>query len=107
MTTAPGIDDPQPCRLCGGAFTVRALLERAAWFWPTVDVVVSATPCCGASEELRLADGRVERGYVYAAGGPHFCGMETYDAPALKVTRAGDRLTCTLDGVARALEARR
>jgi len=79
------IDSIQKCKLCGGSFTVRAVLDLANHFWPEVDVVVCGSPCCDHREELRVEDGKVERGYVYAAGSAHFCGMEEYDVPTLEV----------------------
>ncbi|MBN1269339.1 MAG: hypothetical protein JXB04_07120 [Kiritimatiellae bacterium] len=96
--TLPTIDSPQTCRLCGGRFTVRALLDRITHFWPEVDVVVSDSPCCHTAEELRIEDRKVERGYVYAAGAPHFCGMEVYDAPTLELKEKQDTLVFVLDG---------
>ena len=98
------IDDTRTCPLCGGSFTVRALLDRVASFWPEVGVVVSGVPCCGRPEELRISDGLVERGYVYAAGSPHFCGMEEYVVLGLKVREKGDRLVFVLDGDERTVE---
>lgn len=101
---SPAIDDARACGLCGGSFTVRELLDRVASFWPEVDVVVSRSACCGGPEELRISDGLVERGYVYAAGAPHFCGMEEYVVPGLEVREKGDRLVFALDGDERTAE---
>jgi hypothetical protein len=100
-------DAPQTCRLCGGSFTVRGLVEAVTHVWSAVDVAVSKAPCCGVPEELRLTNGRVERGYVYAAGAPHFCGMEVYEVPGLRGVAKGDALVFELDGVRRDIPRKR
>jgi hypothetical protein len=100
-------DSPQTCRLCGGTFTVRALVEGLTHFWREVDVAVAEAPCCRATEELRIVNGRVERGYVYAAGAPHFCGMEVYEVPGLRGVAKGDALVFELDGVRRDIPRKR
>ncbi|HSJ52604.1 MAG TPA: hypothetical protein VLC52_02565 [Anaerolineae bacterium] len=107
MAEPAGIDAAQRCLRCGGSFTVRALVERIAWFWPEVDVAVSALPCCQAVEELRLEDRKVWRGYVYAAGAPHFSPMEACEAPALVLKRNDSVLVFELDGVERVVERKR
>ena len=83
------IDDPQPCRLCGGTFTIRALIEAAFRYWPSLNVVYSRSPCCQSQEELEVHSNKVIRGYTYAAGAPHFCGMEEYDAPGIVLACQG------------------
>lgn len=74
---------PISCSRCEGSYTVLDLVERAEDWWRNVDVVRSTTPCCAAREEIRIEPGKVGRGYVYAAGGPHFCGMVEYVCPEI------------------------
>lgn len=107
MTIKAGIDAQQACNLCGGRFTIRAIIERISSFWPEVDVVVSETPCCHALEELRIENKRVWRGYIYAAGAPHFCGVEEYEVPTLELKRKDSVLVFELDGVEQIVEKNR
>ena len=83
------LDELQPCPLCGGTFTVRALIEAAFRYWPALNVVYSRSPCCQAQEELEVHTNRVVRGYIYAAGTPHFCGMDEYEVPGLALEQRG------------------
>ena len=92
------IDTKQKCKLCGGTFTVRDLLRLADHYWPELDVVCCKAPCCDHTEELRIENGTIERGYVYAAGAPHFAGMEEYDVPTLELEKKKRDLVFTLDG---------
>lgn len=92
------IDSPQTCKLCGGTFTLRAVLEAAEKYWPALDVTFAARPCCGARDELQLRPNIVWHGYLYAAGQPHFAGMEEYAVPGLTVRAGLDGITFTLDG---------
>ena len=84
------LDELQSCPLCGGTFTVLALIEAAFRYWPALNVVYSRSPCCQVQEELEIHTDKVIRGYIYAAGAPHFCGMDEYDAPGLKLDRHGE-----------------
>lgn len=77
------VSDPQSCRLCGGSYTIRSVIEAAHRYWPSLHLVYSRRTCCGATEEFEVQPGKVVIGYIYAAGAPHFCGMEEYDAPGL------------------------
>jgi hypothetical protein len=84
--------------LCGGTFTVRAVLESAEKYWPMLDVVFATRPCCGAREELQLRPNGVWCGYLYAAGAPHYAAMEEYAAPGLELFSSPNGLRFTLDG---------
>ncbi|MDF7809642.1 hypothetical protein P4E94_19545 [Pontiellaceae bacterium B12219] len=92
------IDTIQKCKLCGGRFTIREVLSQPKYFWPEVDVVVCKASCCDHKEELSIKNNKVERGYVYAAASPHFCGMEIYDVPSLQLIENKDRLVFIFDG---------
>ncbi|WP_309708001.1 hypothetical protein [Armatimonas sp.] len=99
------IDTPQTCRLCDGTFTIRALLEAASQHWSALNVMISTSPCCKKQEELEIQTNKVIRGYVYAAGAPHFCGMEEYDAPGLALERREGRVWLLWEGTERLLES--
>ncbi|NDJ77526.1 MAG: hypothetical protein GYB65_14835 [Chloroflexi bacterium] len=101
------IDTERACNTCGKTFTIRSIIAATAWYWPALDVAVSATPCCQFREELRLNTGQVLRGYVYAAGTAHFADMETYAAPDLIVNhKDATGLTFTLDGVTHTIQTK-
>lgn len=97
------IDDPQTCRLCGGTFTVRALLHSATEYWPELNVVFAESPCCQTREELQIETNKVWRGYSYAAGVPHYCAMEEYAVPGLSLNRHGSTVTYVFEGQERTL----
>ena len=99
------IETPQICRLCGGIFTLRALIEAATQHWAALNVTISASPCCQVREELEVQTDKVILGYVYAAGRPHFCGMEEYDAPGLALRRHEGRVWLVWEGTERPLES--
>ncbi|MEM1056875.1 MAG: hypothetical protein AAGI52_15230 [Bacteroidota bacterium] len=84
------------CHFCGSRFALSHLLARPRRYWRALDLVQCELPCCGEMEDLRISDGVVERGYVYAAGAPHFAPMETIAAPDLRVFRTADGLRYTL-----------
>lgn len=92
------INHQQTCKLCGGNFSVGEILSFAEFYWPELDVLVCKSPCCQKSEELQLSEGVVERGYVYAAGSPHFAGMEVYKAPNLHVSKRSQAIIFNLGG---------
>ncbi len=92
------IHQEQNCRLCGGKFTVKDILELADYYWPSIDVLVCRSPCCEKTEELQLEEGQIERGYVYAAGAPHFAGMQLYKVPGLNVAKSSRAITYTVNG---------
>ncbi|MEM6326665.1 MAG: hypothetical protein AAF791_06050 [Bacteroidota bacterium] len=73
------------CPACGGTYTVREVLRQPHAYWAALDVLQCTTPCCGRTEEVQLRDGEIIRGYVYAAGAPHFAGMECHGIPELRV----------------------
>lgn len=90
--------DTITCHQCGGNYSIVELLKRPEDWWVVVDVVRAKSPCCGQWEELRLEEGVVHRGYVYAAASPHFCGMEEYECPELTDLRKGSHLTYKVEG---------
>ncbi|WP_435693407.1 hypothetical protein [Rubritalea sp.] len=63
-----------------------------------MNVVTSKTPCCGKEENIRISNGSVSRGYIYAAGSAHFCGMEEYDASDLCILKESESLEIELNG---------
>ena len=79
------VDDPIRCHACGQTYTVRHLLAAAYRCLPGLYVTQCHTPCCAKTEELFLCDDQISRGYLYAAGAPHFAAMEEYAAPGLAV----------------------
>lgn len=100
-------DCVEVCRLCGGNFTARALVQRAQEYWAEVDVVKTQRPCCSADEDLRLMNGALFRGYVYAAGQLHFSAEEEYRVPDLEVERTESNITVRLTGFERCVPTRR
>jgi hypothetical protein len=84
MNQTTTIDSPQICKLCGGSFTVRSILENAHAYWPALNVTLAQSPCCQVQEELQIQTQKIIRGYVYAAEAPHFCAMEEYEVPDLE-----------------------
>ena len=89
------VDDPIRCDACGQNYTVRQLLVAAYRCLPDLRITQCQTPCCGKPEELFLCDDQISRGYLYAAGAPHFAAMEEYAAPGLAVNYGPDRLLIT------------
>lgn len=67
------------CKHCADIFTPKDLIDRIEKYWEEVDVFVSSTPCCNNEEEFRISINTFVRGYVYAAGCPHFSGVEEYE----------------------------
>jgi hypothetical protein len=102
----PSTAGPPPCWSCGAPFTPQRWLGGLMDWWARVNVTRLQCPACGQIEELSLADGGFERGYTYAAGSPHFAGMEPFDLPGLRVTAHADALEVTLDGETRRLVRR-
>ena len=92
------INKEQKCRICDGSFTLKGILDRAEHYWPELDLLICKSPCCNKPEEIQIKDGQIVRGYVYAAGSPHFADMEHYTAPGLTVSKSMDSITYELHG---------
>ncbi len=91
------ITQEQVCKLCGGKFTVLGILENAQSYWPELDILRCLAPCCSSGEELRIKTGQIERGYVYAAGAPHFASMEKYLVPNMVVSESTNGVAIKLN----------
>jgi len=105
MLAAMSLDSPIRCTRCKGTFTVRALVKAASQHWAALNVTITSTPCCQAREELEIVPGKVTRGYIYAAGAPHFCGMEEHEAPGLALERRDGQTWLVWGDLARPLES--
>lgn len=94
------------CGRCGADVAAAELLAGVEWYWSALGVFSGRSPCCGGVEEVRLRDGELTRGYVYAAGAPHFCPVEAYPVAGLRVEH-GDLVRVVWDGGQRTVERRR
>jgi hypothetical protein len=77
----------QTCKGCGGRFSIETTLRLASFYWYEVDALVCLRPCCQATVEIRVGNGKVEDGYVYGAGSAHFCGVDEYLVTGLRVDK--------------------
>ena len=75
-----------------------AVAWEASLLTVEASIAISESPCCYTREELRIETGKVWRGYVYAAGAPHFCGMEEYEVPNLILKTKRPELSFVLGG---------
>ena len=71
------------CPGCQSVYDITDVLRNAKYYWENVNIVVAENPCCQKREEVRIQTGKAIRGYVYAAGSPHFCGMVDYKVKGL------------------------
>ena len=85
------------CHSCGSRIAPMVLVERAESYWARLGLFVSSLPCCGTREEFQLRGDDLVRGYVYAAGQPHFCAVETYRVEGVRVEH-GDPTRLVWDG---------
>ena len=85
------------CHVCKKTYSPMDLIRKAKSFWPETEVIRTESPCCGQKEEIRLSYRRLERGYIYAAGGPHFSAEETYAVPGLICIKNNDGVRITVD----------
>jgi hypothetical protein len=85
------------CPSCKSAVSTSGLLSACSKFWADIDTVRFTCPRCEQHADARLESGRVWLGYVYAAGIPHFCGMEQIGIDGLRVWRDGTDLVAELD----------
>ena len=88
--------EDQICKHCGQPWTLLGILENVESYWPEMDVIRCLAPCCGVPETLQLENGLIRRGYVYAAGEPHFSDMEHYEVPGLTVVKSSESLKYSL-----------
>lgn len=72
------------CLECRTVFPPLEFLGRFERFRPNVRVLDWRCPRCGAQAEIRLVDDEVQRGYVYAAGEPHFSDEHHIPLPGLR-----------------------
>lgn len=80
------------CPACKNEIDFKDALSLCPSYWPELDVVNCTFPCCGQNQEVQLRPGKVTIGYVYAAGAPHFCGVDEVTLPDLEVVRNSDHL---------------
>ena len=73
------------CLGCHRTFPLVALLDASFDHWPRLEVIQTRTPCCGGKEEIRVSKGLIERGYVYAAGAPHFSSEQQFRVDDLSI----------------------
>jgi len=85
MNSQGNINIEITCKNCGKTFTIRDLIVNIKDCYVNLNVFRTITSCCESYEELALENGLALRGYVYAAGQPHFAAMEKYDADDLSV----------------------
>ena len=85
------------CHFCKQTYSPMDLIRKAESYRPETDVIRTVSPCCGHKEEIRLFRGKLERGYIYAAGAPHFSAEETYDVPGLICIQKNDGIRITVN----------
>ena len=95
------------CPSCKTAIAPVAFLSACSDYWSVADTVKFTCPTCHAPTDARVEEGQVSLGYIYAAGGPHYCGMEEVSVPDLSVWRDGESLVSDLHGVERRIEGTR
>ena len=86
------------CFGCQHELSALTFLRGVTDWWPRLDAAQHICPVCGHREELRLVQGKIELGYVYAAGTAHFAGMKTVELPGLEIVPGEHGLTMRCEG---------
>lgn len=83
------------CLGCRTAFTPSGFLACCQDYRADLDVLRWVCSHCGDRVDVRLAEGEVQRGYVYGAGSAHFSDEHHIPLPGLRREREGDGLIVT------------
>jgi hypothetical protein len=93
------------CQVCREKFDAIDLLRNAVEYSPTTQTIRSFTPCCHSEETIRIHYKKLERGYIYAAGGPHFSPEEEYAIGDLDYEEADHVLKFAFNNEAKEIKA--
>lgn len=63
----------------------------------SVRVVLHRCPQCGSQTEAQVENREICFGYVYAAGEPHFCGVEEMEVDGLSTLETDEGIRVFLD----------
>jgi hypothetical protein len=81
---------------CKKELDVCEMLDATTKYDGALDIVFVKCPACAAQSEVRVSNGEIGVGYVYAAGAPHFAEMSRIDVPGLTAASEGSGLIVTL-----------
>ena len=80
------------CKSCKKEYDPIDLIRNSQVYDKSTKTIKTHTPCCSSGETIRIYYKMLERGYIYAAGGPHFSTMEEYDVDNLSYEETSDGL---------------
>lgn len=75
------------CTYCDRPLDPEALFERLCGYIASLRLFRADCPPCGKSLEFQVRSGRLELGYTYASGAPHFEGMLTVPLSGIRMPR--------------------
>lgn len=73
------------CVRCNSKYSITELFPFAIEYKAKLNVVIAKCPHCDSKKEIQILSGKIIYGYIYAAGEPHYCGMEEYSLDDLVV----------------------
>jgi hypothetical protein len=73
------------CFRCKKNTPLDLLLDTCHSYWSELNVLKCACPYCGQTSEIQIEDGTIWFGYIYAAGVPHFAGIDPVHINGLSV----------------------
>jgi hypothetical protein len=71
------------CPSCKQGISPGEFIGACSRYWRELNVVRFVCPLCQKSTEACIESTRISLGYTYAAGSPHFCGMEEFQVTEL------------------------
>jgi hypothetical protein len=86
------------CHACKRDLTTDEFLSSCDRYDASLDVVRFQCKGCGDSVDVRLANGAIGIGYVYAAGAPQFAEMDRVEVQGLHVSSDEGVRVVRLDG---------
>lgn len=77
-----------PCMHCNRPLDPQTIFARLCGYAASLKLFCAACPECGKSLEFQVHSGRLELGYTYSSGSPHFEGMVTVRLSGVRIARS-------------------
>ena len=84
------------CTRCKKQIPIDVFFDSCTNYFPDLRVMECTCPGCGDRIEAQPEPGAVWLGYIYAAGQPHFSGMEKVLVEGLRVSAGSQSMQITL-----------
>jgi hypothetical protein len=86
------------CFSCKKNTPLVLFLDTCHSYWPELNVLKSDCPYCKITSDIQIENGIIWFGYIYAAGAPHFSGVDPVPINDLSVQHSVGSIRIELEG---------